>query len=341
MTYEQDYARDVPAVTFADWQRSPNELRTDPVRILATIAACIDCAQEMAERGDIGADEIEDTARAIGYRIASRADRERRAVHTWFHGGQTSGETDAMPTAPDQYDRVKSDVRPKRSNSGKSTAIVGKHGRAYVTGSRTSRNGSTWTDRAIAHVIETAPQSTNGVDGIALSRIADWFYDLPRLIGADTVAFEESLHHGLRGADPHTARFPTRYGLPMVRRRSGDIGADHELLAPSADPEHVWIGHRHVLRSASAREIRATKRRAVDDAWNMDPSTGLAEQVGTLARIADLADGPYRATWQHGEMAGTLTRSGSGFRVTISGRPNPIKSRRADGIARAVARATS
>lgn len=310
--------------------------RTDPLRILALIAACYDAADN------------EDDARVLGYRILSMADRAPRALHTWFHADRTTGDTDQHQGAPDGYDRVKAITRTVRSRKGVTYQDVVMHGRGYVQGSAERRSATfhgptlpgrcTMSARALQHAIETAPRAVNGTDAVSLARLADVAYpDVPRLIGADVLSFAE-----FGTWDPDRARTPrkgpgTRYRLPTVRARSGEIREPFELLAPAADPDHVWIGHRHVRRSITVRAERAKRAKRTDLAVVVPAGLPLAD--GLAAAVCEVPRVPYRVTWERDDMRGTVTVTGSADRkrFSVTGLPVAVRNlRTVEGLRRAI-----
>jgi len=330
---------------------------------LATVAACYDAADQihadeyapLDHTQFVTVDDIEDTARVIAYRIMSRADRERRAVHTWWHGNVTRGDADDMAPAPDHHERVRAATRTTRTNRGATVDMVTRHGRAYVGGSTTARDpywhGPTvphacaMSAPALAYAIDTAPRTANGmVDAVSLARLTDIAYpDVPRLIGADVLSFEEF------GAwDETRARTPrrghgTRYRLQTIRPRAGELARARagELLAPAADPDHVWIGHRREPRSTTVRAARAAQRRAVDDAVIVPDGAVLADVLAGIA--ASVPRFPYRVTWSHRGESGAITATGSERRprYAVSGiAPTAVRGRTAAGIRAAITRAT-
>ena len=320
--------------------------RTDPLRILATVAACYDTADHVLETADpTDPDTLtrDDMARVLAYRVMSTADRLAREPHTWWHGGATTGDTDPVAPAPDPYARVKSDTRPTRTRKGETVDMVKRHGRSYVVGSTVGRPSAacTMSVGALAYALETAPATVgNGRDGIALSRLTAVAYpDLPTLTGADTVAWEEpQTAEPVRAGQYRPVRFPTRYRLATVRPRAGetvrrvtfhDGQTVARLLAPSADPAYVWKGHTLTRRPVTVRAARAARVKRVDRAVTVPPSRVLADALAGEAATAPTV--PYRVTFTAtvaGEtVTGALTLTGSTDRVrySVTGLPSPVR----------------
>jgi hypothetical protein len=325
----------------ARWHR----VHVDPISMVAMLAPwqmARDAVRDAIDRGELESDDESTMLHTIHDRIVTEATRLARASHTWWT--DPHGDESPIAPAPDPYTRVQSSTVKRRSNSGQSYDQVIAHGRGYVVGSLDpagpNRDAAMSTDR-IRHALATAPRTVNGRDAIAIARLTDAIYpDLPRLIGADTVSFEE-----FGSWDPVLARSPrrghgTRYRLPTVRRRNGETGAAHELIAPSASPDHVWIGHRHVLRSVTVRDHRAANRvrpiaETVDVTPRGDESPRIAETVEYLASTC--APG-YRAIVRNGDVAFTFSRgNGKAERYHVTGKGWRVNARTPRGIARAVA----
>lgn len=316
------------------------------IRGLATIAACYDTAAELADRGDIERDDIEDTARLIGYRVLTAADRLARAPHTWWHADRVSGDADTAAPPPDRHTRVRAETRQVRTRRGVSVNMVTVHGRAYVGGSTRGLPSAacSMSAAALAHAIDTAPWTDNGMsDAVSLTRLTDIAYpDIPRLIGGDVLAFHEHAAYDETRAATPIRGWHTRYRLPTIRPRSGELAraACGELLAPHTDPARVWIGHRLVDRSATVRDQRATRARANDDSVTIRTADDLAAVLTALADTVPRV--PYRIAWTYGDQRGVLAVSGSDRRTryAVSGLPVAVSGHRtAAALGRAVARA--
>ena len=332
-------------------------VRTCPVTIIARICEIVDTAVQTVDCDDM--DHAHDVARAIAYRVLARADIERRSLHSFWHGNITTGDESRHAVAPDVHERVRASVKVRRSNSGREDREVTRHGRAYVIGRADvapNREHSMSAERA-RRMLEDTPRATVGHDAISVYRATQALYgdSIPDLIGADVLAF-----HEFRSWDEVQSRTPlkgpgTRYRLTTVRARIGeaptvDIGADGltvtGLLAPSADTDHVFIGHRLIVRPVTVRDARALRARSVDDALLIRPNDDIAH---ILASIADSATGPYRATWtvidEHGRETATrgalsVTARGAMSVTGIAG-TRQVKARTVHGLRNALARALS
>ena len=340
--------------------------RPDPLAsVLATVgrfgsvwATAVD-VEERARVDGVDAGTVGEIAWSLAERVRVTADALTRAGHVWWHGDRVDGDADPVAPAPDPYERVKSRTRPTRTRKGRTTSIVDRHGRSYVTGSHYGRPSAdcTMSADALAYAIATAPRTATGaVDGVALSRLTAVAYpDLPTLQGADTIAWEES-----QSADPVRAgqyrpvRFPTRYRLASVRPRNGESARRvtfHDgqsvarLLAPSADPAYVWQGHTLTRRPVTVRAARAARVKRVDRAVRVPSTAVLADALA--GEIATVPTVPYRIAWTHtvdGETwQGAVTVSGSTDRPRygVTGLPSPVRNYlTVDGVRTAVDRAT-
>jgi len=359
--------------------------RPDPLAtVLATVGrfgSVWETAIEIEERATadgVDAGTVGEIAWSLAERVRVTADALTRAGHVWFHGDRVDGDTDPVAPAPDPYERVKSRTRPTRTRKGRTTSIVDRHGRSYVTGSHygtPSADCAMSTDR-LAHAIATAPRTATGaVDGIALSRLTAVAYpDLPTLTGADTIAWEES-----QSADPVRAgqyrpvRFPTRYRLATVRPRNGESARRvtfHDgqsvtgLLSPATqrvtmepdpvtghpvptvDPvEYVWQGHTLTRRPVTVRAQRVARVKRVDRAVRVPSTAVLADALA--GEIATVPTVPYRVTWTHTvdgvTWTGAITVTGSTDRPRygVTGLPSPVRNyATADGVRTAIDRAT-
>jgi hypothetical protein len=184
---------------------------------------------------------------------------------------------------PPEYDRQKSTTVSKRSNTGHSYSEVTKHGQGYVCGSLSDR-ADTWSGPIVPHAVghsreritaalETARVTASGYrDAVDISRLTDFLYpDLPRLVGADTIAYEEQQGANILGPVRAMAR-PVRTGdapLGKVRQvpAEGYVRYDHELLAPT-DDGRVFVGHaaiipkRETVRARQEREQEEREQRS-------------------------------------------------------------------------------
>lgn len=320
------------------------------LRALGLMAAALDAAADMHERGDIERDDIEDTARSIVGRIMTAAHREPRALHTYWHGNVTTGETSSVAPAPDVHERVRAHRRTVRTNRGETVQMVTVHGRAYVIGRtddvRPHREHSMSAPRAAA-MLDDVTRAAVGRDALDVYRATQVLYgtSIPALIGADVLTFHEfSSWDDVRARTPRRGH-GTRYRLPTVRARATDdvrpgerlAAADRvdiERVAVPADIERddrgrvvyssggprvrtvtvprsvVFSGHRLIERGASYRDLRAQRARGVDDALIVRPTDDLAHVLASVA--AAIEHGPYRATWEHGTRRGALTLSTRG-----------------------------
>lgn len=324
---------------------------------LATMAACIDLATEYADRGEIDRGEIDDVSRSLGYRVMSYAQRARSHGHTRFHGYRTAGDADPMRGAPDGYTRVQAATRPERSNSGRTVNVVTRHGRAYAGGLTRAEHSPalTMTPAHLEHALLTAPRTANGmVDAVALTALTDVAYpDLPRLVGADVIAFEEHAQavdiSGSRRVTTRLAKakpvaWPLVLTVEAVTLRAGERKRlqAHEVHAPSLRPGFIWLGHRHVTRSATVRAQRAAKAKPVDATVTAADVAALADELATALRDATAV--PYRVAWSTpaGE-SGALTVSGTidRPRLAVSGLPKPVTARNVPALTAAIAKALS
>lgn len=330
-----------------------------PLRTLATIAACIDTAHDMCERGDIDIDDLDDTARVIAYRVMSRADRLARSAHTWWHGGATHGDESPVSPAPDHYTRVVAQRRTVRTNRGDAVDMVTVHGRAYVQGSTRcapSPDLSMSAHRATL-ALDTVPRATHGADAIGVYRMTQVLYgaSIPALIGADVLTF-----HEFRAWDETRAATPrrgwrTRTRLATVRPRTGenvhrvtfhDGQSVAALLAPSHDTAHAWRGHVHYTRPTTVRAQRAQRARPVSRAVVISAHRDLALELSTLAGSAAIGERiAWRTVDEYGADTGThgaliIAGSAARKRYNVSGLPAPCRNlRTVAGLASSIARA--
>jgi len=364
----------------ADYVNRSQSSTTDPIRILATVAACYDAADhtlETADPTDPDTMDRDELARLLAYRVMSTADRLARSAHTWWHADRVDGDADPVAPAPDPFERVRSKARPTRTRKGRTTSIVDRHGRAYVVGSAvaTPSPECTMSTARLTHALDTAPRAMHGVDGIALSRITAVAYpDLPRLVGVDTVSWEEMQEvHAVRVGKYRPTRWPSRNRLTTVRPRKGETArvdyADGQsvarLVAPSTgrhiltvdpdtgdtvvtvDPaEYAWRGHTLTRRPDTVRVQRKARARKVDRAVTVKSTAVLADTLAGIAAVVPTV--PYRVTWAHtvdGEHHdGTLTVSGSTDkpRYSVTGLPSPVRNyATVDGLRDAIDRATA
>lgn len=301
--------------------------------ILSNLATVVDTAAGMAERGDIAHDEIDDVARSICERIVTRAAREQRAVHTWWHGGHTMGEESPVTAAPDVHERVRAATRKVRTNKGATVDMVSVHGRAYVVGRldvTPNASHAMSADRA-RHMLDTVPRAAIGHDAISLYRATQALYGdtVPELIGGDVLSFEEfGAWDETRAATPRRG-WPTRYRLTTVRRRAADDVRAGELLAPcdtgtaretvpatverdntgrvtgrtlprtrvtTVPATRAFSGHRVIVRGDTVRQSRAARARRVDDALIIRERDDIAHVLPAIVAAVDRGDS-YRATW--------------------------------------------
>jgi hypothetical protein len=130
---------------------------------------------------------------------------------------------------------------------------------------------------------------------------------------------------------PHMRRQTTRLRLPAIRARKADPAPyehvlrgvwtwEHvrECVAPSADPSHMFLGHRLVKRGDTAARPRGATV-TYRDSFVIDPSADLAESLASIASIVrDDGPGKYRWRVDGTDAAGTMTVDKRG-RVSIIG----------------------
>lgn len=296
---------------------------------LATLAAVIDTAARTGvDSGTLAGHllaECSDDVRGMFYlstlfvhRAWNDAAEALRHAHTWFHAGQTVGDDDvSLRNVPDGYTRVQSSTVQRRSNTGTSYREVIVHGRSYVGGdtAATPNRGATMSAAHIAHALDTAPRTAMGhVDGMSISRLVDVIYpDLPRLSGADTVAWADfQAWDQVRAATPRKGLKP-RLSVPAVPAGAYNAarGERVELITYRTDTT-VFVGHRVAERIATVRAQRAQRARTVTEAFTVST----IDDVVSL--IAVIGDEPGRYTWTVGERSGTITVSATG-RISASG----------------------
>lgn len=101
---------------------------------------------------------------------------------------------------------------------------------------------------------------------------------------------------------------------PFVVSADGDITVTRELLAPAADIDHAFIGHRHYVRPVTRRAKR-TARKAQTTIVTLPASVPLP--MALAPTLEGLKPGK-RVAWRHGDASGTATMSASG-RVNVRG----------------------
>jgi hypothetical protein len=252
---------------------------------------------------------------------------------------------------PPEYERQRSLTVQHRSNAGDTYEEVKRHGRGYVGGSLTERDRSfigpvlphqaTMSRDRIARALETARVTASGFrDAVDISRLTDAIYpDLPKLIGADTVAYEEAQGENLIGPVRAMARQP-RTGdaplgkIPNNRVADGHVRFDHELLAPT-DDGRVFVGHAAIIpRKESERDKRerlAAERES--ERVELSPRMSLAQALA--ARATGMRPGES-VLWSHKRECGSLSLSpGKRYSATVGG--HAIRSQRTvKGLARQV-----
>lgn len=347
-------------------------------RALGLMAAAMDAATDMHERGDIERDDIEDTARSIIGRIATMADREPRAFHTWWHADRVTGDEARHAAAPDVHERVRARRRKVRTNRGETVDMVSVHGRAYVIGATDGlqpRPEHSMSAARAAAMLADVPRAAVGRDAVDVYRATEVLYgrSVPALIGADVLTWAEF------GAwDETRARAPrrgwsTRYRLPAPRARAtDDVRAGERLAAAdrvdieretvpalierddrgrviycSGRPRvrtttvprgEVFAGHRLIVRGLTYRDQRDQRRRGVDDALLIRDHDDPAHVLAAVLAAVDA--GPYRATWEWRGHRGAATMSAGGA-YSVTGLPGArqVKARTVGALERAAARA--
>jgi hypothetical protein len=236
---------------------------------------------------------------------------------------------------PPEYERQQSRTVSKRSNTGDNYEEVTRHGQGYVCGSLSDR-ADTWHGPILPHsvghsrerisaALETARVTASGFrDAIDISRLTDFLYpDLPRLVGADTIAYEEQQGANILGPVRAMAR-PVRTGdapLGKIRRDAvadGYVRYSHELLSPT-DDGRVFVGHAAIIpkrETVRARQEREQEEREAE-------RKQLPERVPMPTAIAVLATGMLPGTsalWAHRGVTGSVSVSESKrYSATVSG----------------------
>jgi hypothetical protein len=231
---------------------------------------------------------------------------------------------------PQEYERQRSRTVSKRSNTGATYEEVNRHGRAYVGGSLDQRSttfiGPIEPHRVghsrerITRALETAPVTTSGYrDAIAIGRLTDFLYpDLPRLVGADTIAYEEQQGENILSSVRALAR-PPRLTLGASGRIPADhVRYDHECLAPT-DDGRIFIGHGPIVERRKTVQIEKQEEQQAREAQRKH----LPERIPLPTAIAVLATGLQpgeSAIWSHRAVSGTVSRSkGNRYSATVSG----------------------
>ena len=322
------------------------------VAVIAGVAVwqmATDIADEAIARGDIAADERPTFMHTVHERIVTADVREARALHSWFHGDVTTGDEDPMPSAPDAYTRQASQTVKRRTRKGTNVDEVKRHGRGYVVGSLTERprdwqgptlphSASMSADRIRAALATASLTATGGHDAIMVGMLTDAIYpDLPRLTGADTVAWEESQGENILSSVRALA-MPARTGdapLGKIRQTPADgyVRFDHELLAPT-DDGRVFVGHAAIIpprETVRDRKARETAEREAD-------RKTLNARIPLATAVAVLATGLERGTsltWTHGRVSGSVSRSQSDrWSATVDGHDAIRSQRSVKGLAR-------
>lgn len=262
---------------------------------------------------------------------------------------------------PPEYARQQSTAVQKRSNTGANYEEITRHGRGYVCGSLTERSRA-WHGPTLPHsatmsadriraALETAPITASGYrDAIAIAKLTDVIYpDLPRLIGADTIAYEETQGANVLSQVRALAR-PPRVTLGKIHRTKvaeGYVRFDHEELSPT-DDGRVFVGHAAIIpkretdrdrRDRESAERESAKRAALEESTKvLRDSWPISTAVSVLATglIAGSA-----VPFTHGGTSGTVSRSKSDrYSATVNGQA--IRSQRSvKALARKVAELTS